>query len=87
VPTYFDFLILNQGEFYLSIFLLLTAEVFGAYSTLIRSYWNIRFSKLITLDSYGRLDLMRMYILFLNTFSKTYLAHQYLYLFAYLISQ
>jgi hypothetical protein len=29
------------------------------------------YQKLITLDSYGRLDLMRMHTLFLNTFSKT----------------
>jgi hypothetical protein len=87
VSRYSGFLILNQGESYLSIFLLLTAEAFGAYFTLIISSWNTRFPKLITLDSYGRIDLMRMHILFLNTFSKTYLAHQYLYPFAYLISQ
>jgi hypothetical protein len=36
MSKYFGFLILNQGESYLSIFLLLTAEVFGAYSTLIK---------------------------------------------------
>jgi hypothetical protein len=35
MSRYFDFLILNQGESYLSIFLLLTVEAFGAYSTLI----------------------------------------------------
>jgi hypothetical protein len=78
MPRYSGFLILNQGESYLSIFLFLTAEAFEAYSTLIRSYWNTKFSKLITLDSYGRLDLMRMLTLFLNTFSKICLAHQYL---------
>jgi hypothetical protein len=73
--------ILNQGESYLSILLPLTTEAFEAYSTLIRSYWNTRFSKLITLNSQGRLDLMHMHTLFLNTFSKTCLAHQYLYPF------
>jgi hypothetical protein len=36
MSRYSDFLILNQGESYLSIFLLLTAETFGAYSTLIK---------------------------------------------------
>jgi hypothetical protein len=36
MSRYFDFLILNQGESYLSIFLILTAEAFGAYSTLIK---------------------------------------------------
>jgi hypothetical protein len=35
MPRYSDFLILNQGESYLSIFLLLTAEAFEAYSILI----------------------------------------------------
>jgi hypothetical protein len=35
MSRYSGFLILNQGESYLSIFLLLTAEPFGAYSTLI----------------------------------------------------
>jgi hypothetical protein len=41
----------SQANLGLSIFLLLTAEVFGGYSTLIRSYWNTRFPKLITIDS------------------------------------
>jgi hypothetical protein len=81
MSRYSGFLILNQGESYLIIFFLLTVEAFGAYSTLIRSYWNTRFPKLTILDFYGRLDLMRMHILFCNTFSKTYLAHQYLYPF------
>jgi hypothetical protein len=63
MSRYSDFLILNQGESYLSISLLLTAEAFGAYSTC--------FTKLITLDSYGRLDLIHMHNLFINTISKT----------------
>jgi hypothetical protein len=33
LQRYSGFLILNRGESYLSIFLLLTAEAFGAYST------------------------------------------------------
>jgi hypothetical protein len=33
---YSGFLRLNQGEYYSSIFTLLTAEAFGAYSTLIK---------------------------------------------------
>jgi hypothetical protein len=44
------------------------------------------YQKLITLDSYGRLDLMRMHTLFLNTFSKHMHLHQQLYPFTYSIS-
>jgi hypothetical protein len=36
MSRYFGFLILNQGEPYLSIFLFLTAKTFGAYSILIK---------------------------------------------------
>jgi hypothetical protein len=36
MSKYYDFLILNQGESYLSIFLLMTVESFGVYSTLIK---------------------------------------------------
>jgi hypothetical protein len=36
MSRYSGFLIQNQGEFYLSIFLLLTAEAFETYSTLIK---------------------------------------------------
>jgi hypothetical protein len=36
MSRYSGFLILNQGESYLSIFLLLIAEAFEAYSTLIK---------------------------------------------------
>jgi hypothetical protein len=35
MTRYSGFLIQNQGESYLNIFFLLTAEAFGAYSTLI----------------------------------------------------
>jgi hypothetical protein len=35
MSKYSDFLILNQGGSYLSIFLLMTAEAFGAHSILI----------------------------------------------------
>jgi hypothetical protein len=36
MSRYYGFLILNQDESYLSIFLLLTTGAFGAYSTLIK---------------------------------------------------
>jgi hypothetical protein len=64
---------LSQGESYLSILNLLTAEALGTYSI----SWDFSIPNLITLDSQDMPDLMCMHTILLNIFSKYVLCNSH----------